>query len=392
MSNKTAVPHRKISIADIVVQAENAVQMVNDVRTRMLAPQKVKIPPVFSMTQLAALCGIDKGQFSYRLTKADLPTGQPNATGSRREFTLSQSIQWVRSFRANSLRPKGKRAVVIAISNFKGGVAKTTTAMTLAQGLSLRGHRVLAIDCDPQGSLSTLFGISPDTDVPEEKTIAPLASGDETSIRSAIQSTYWEGIDLVAAAPTLFSAEFILPARQMKDTSFQFWDVLNMGLEEVRDEYDVIIIDTSPSLSYLTINAIMASDGLIVPLPPNALDFASSAQFWSLFSDLASNLVETAGLNKTFDFIHVLLSRVDASDAASSVVRTWISATYTDKLLPVEIPKTSVASSSSAEFGTVYDISKYDGNAKTFKRARDAYDRVSDLMEQSVQSCWAGQE
>lgn len=154
----------------------------------------------------------------------------------------------------------------------------------------------------------------------------------------------------------------------------------------------MIIIDTAPALGYLTVNAFMASDGLIVPLPPNALDFASSAQFWNLFSDLASNLVQSAGLTKTFDFIHVLLSRVDASDAASSVVRSWISATYGEKLLPVEIPKTSVTSSSSAEFGTVYDISKYDGNLKTYKRARDAYDRVADLIEQSVQRSWAGQE
>ena len=385
-------PHQKITIAEIVSQADRAVHMVADVRSRMLAPQQKKVAPVFSMTQLATLCGIDKGQFSYRLSKEDLPTGQLNATGSRREFSLEQSRIWIREYRSASLRPKDKRAITIAVGNFKGGVSKPTTAMTLAQGLSLRGHRVLAIDTDPQGSLTTLFGVLPDTDVTEDQTIAPLANGDESSIRPAIQSTYWDGLDLVAAAPALFSAEFILPARQMKDPTFQFWDVLNLGLEDVRDEYDVIVIDTSPSLSYLTINAFMASDGLIVPLPPNALDFASSAQFWSLFSDLASNLVESAGLVKTFDFIHVLLSRVDASDAASSVVRTWIAATYAEKLLPVEIPKTAVTSATAAEFGTVYDISKYDGNLKTYKRARDAYDRFSDLIEQSVQGSWAGQE
>lgn len=392
MPTKIATPHQKISIAEVVDQAERAIQMVSDVRSRMLAPQAKKLSPTFSMTQLAALCGIDKGQIAYRMTKADLPQGHMNATGSRREFTLCDARAWVSSYREDSLRPEGKRAVTISVGNFKGGVAKTTTAMTLAQGLSLRGHRILIIDTDPQGSLTTLFGVLPDTDVSEEQTIAPLANGDQTSIRSAIQSTYWDGIDLVAAAPALFQAEFMLPARQMRDPKFQFWDVLNRGLESVRDEYDVILIDTPPSLSYLTINAFMASDGLIVPLPPNALDFASSAQFWSLFSDLASNMVESAGLTKTFDFIHVLLSRVDASDAASSVVRSWISATYAEKLLPVEIPKTSVTSSSSAEFGTVYDISKYDGNLKTYKRARDAYDRVADLIEQSVQSSWAGQD
>jgi chromosome partitioning protein len=382
---------QKIHISDIVGQAERAVQMVSQIRGRMLAPDAIKRPPIFSVSQLASLCGIDKGQVSYRIGKGDLPTGQMNDRGSRREFSLQDARLWVQHYRAANLRPEGARAVTIAIGNFKGGVSKTTTAMVLAQGLSLRGHRVLAVDADPQGSLTTLFGIMPDTEVREDQTIAPLVYGETTSIRPAIQSTYWPGVDLVAASSSLFSAEFVLPSRQLKDPSFQFWDVLNLGLEDVRDDFDIIIIDTPPSLSYVTINAFMAADALIVPLPPNALDFASSAQFWSLFSDLASNLVENAGITKAFDFIHVLLARVDSADVASDVVRSWIIATYGEKVLPVEIPKTAVTSSSSAEFGTVYDISRYDGSMKTYGRARAAYDRVNDLIEVSIRNSWTSQ-
>ncbi|WP_093386799.1 AAA family ATPase [Variovorax sp. OV329] len=379
-----------IDMARIASLATRAGSMVEQIRGRLLAPEARKTAPTYSTAQLAALCGVDKAHISYRITKDDLPAGRLTPAGGKRIFELSEMRSWTRAYREDKMRPAGKKAITISVGNFKGGVAKTTTSMVLAQGLSLRGHRVLAIDTDPQGSLTTLHGLLPEAEISEEMTIGPLCDGTESDIRYAIRSTYWDGIDLVAAAPFLFSAEFALPARQMQESSVEFWNVLNDGLESVRDLYDVIVIDTPPSLSYVTINALWASNGIVVPVPPSGLDFASSAQFWSLLADLGSNLDKQGkgARKKAFDFLHVLLSRVDQADPAMPAVRQWIQATYGEYTLPVEIPKTSVTSNKAAEFATVYDVQKYEGAAKTYKRAVDAYDAFVDLVEQSVVGAW----
>jgi len=150
--------------------------MMGQIRSAMLAPTARKAPPVFNLSQLAAMLGAEKGSVSHRMSRGDLPSGKLNSAGSRREFTLAEARTWVREYRKDRLRPAAAEAVTISVGNFKGGVGKTTTAMTLAQGLSLLGHRVLVIDTDPQGSLTTLFGILPDTEVDERQTILPLAS------------------------------------------------------------------------------------------------------------------------------------------------------------------------------------------------------------------------
>ena len=385
---KALVRRAKISIPDVAQIAIDAKDMLTRVRGHMLAPDKRKKSPAFTIGQVAALCGIDKPKLEYKLKKSNL--SPDDSSGKVRSFPMDLTREIIRSCRPSFLRPDGARGVVIGVGNFKGGVSKTTTTMCLAQGLSLKGHKVLCIDMDPQGSLTALFGLLSDAEVEDDMTVGRILidNDNDTDLAPTVQKTYWDGIDLIAANTNLYAAEFSLPARQMTDSSFRFWDVLNQGLMGLREEYDVILIDTPPALSYLTINAFMASDGLIVPLPPNNLDFASSVQFWNLFGDLASSLMENAGLNKKFDFLHILLSRVDASDVSSSMVREWIQATYADKVLPVEVPKTTVTVAASVEFGTVYDITKYEGSMKTYRRAREAYDRVVDLVEQAVNISW----
>jgi chromosome partitioning protein len=365
-------------------------EKVGALREQLLAPDSVKRSRNFSLAQLAALCGVEQSQIKYRLTKEDLPPGEVRTAGSKRRFTLSETRAWTRAYRPEKMRPLGQEALVLSVANFKGGVTKTTTSMTLAQGLSIRGHKVLVIDLDPQGSLTTLNGVLPEADVEIEDTAALLFLGTTDDISSAIQSTYWDGLDLVASAPFLFQSEFALPARQTENPKSRFWEVLRNGISQAKKNYDVILIDTPPSLSYITINGLWAADGLIVPIPPSGLDFASSAHFWSLLADLGEGLDARGNTAqaKVFEFMHVLLSRVDPNDGVVPFARQWIQSVYGEFVLPVEIPKTMVTTNQSAEFSTVYDIEKYDGSDRTYKRAIEAYDRFVELVEQSMVMVW----
>lgn len=376
------------SLADIRTIADRALGFVDYVRKQLFAPDETKQAPKFNLSQLALACGVDKNVINRRLAKGGdgLPPGVAiNAT--RREFTLAEVRQWVRAFQRSYQRRDDQDGAVIAVGNFKGGVSKTTTAVNIALGLSLKGYKVLLVDFDSQGSLTNLMGVSPEMDVEPEDTFLRMAyhDGEGESLRPAIRTTYWDGVDLIPASVALNNADFLLPLRQSREPNFRFWDVLGQGLRQdgVLQEYDYVIIDTPPSLSYLTLNAFYAADGLLVPLPPEGPDFASSIQFWSLFSELG-NVIDSKlpeAERKRYSWVRVLPAKVDHTKPTTAAMLEWMRAAYGSELLPLEIPTTSAVSYAGTQFGSLYDISRYVGSAKTYARARDAYDQLVDKID-----------
>lgn len=379
----------EIDIEVLNTISDRAADVIEKVKGAMLAPDSLKSSPIFNSQQLADLTGLELAQVQYQAKKGDLPSGeQPDS--KRRSWTLAETRQWVRSIKAKNLRNlETTSAVTICVAHFKGGVGKSSMVASLAQGLSLRaGARVLIVDCDPQASVSTLF--VPEREVEDDQTILSLFAGLSDNLVSAIQKTYWDGVDIIAADPSLFSAEFILPTRQINHPELEFWKVLDNGLEEIRNsgEYDVILLDTPPSLSFLTLNALYASNGVLMPLPPNNLDFNSSILFWQLFTETYEKFAKLRGDEKKFHFIDIVPSKVDKADTISVAVQTWIDQAYAPRVVPHSIPKTSIAALASASFGSVYDMNSSSAQAKTLARARDAYDQLVDYVDNQIAGIW----
>ena len=154
---------------------------------------------------------------------------------------------------------------IIAITNQKGGVGKTTTALSLLGALQQRGYRTLGVDLDPQGSL----GFSTGLDIENAITVYDVLKGTHT-VQEAIVKTDGLG-DMIPSNILLSTAEleFNVPGREF---------LLRNQLDQVRNQYDYIIIDTPPALNVLTVNAYVAAEGLIIPMAPEILSLLGISQ------------------------------------------------------------------------------------------------------------------
>ena len=402
-SNRFLPPMPYTSIDDVLKMATNAESVLNQVREALLSPD-LKKPPEFTAFQVAGICGIDRTKLKNAEIALKSQRGRIKEGQTQKSYSLEETIELVKALGMYPTRPADKEAKVIAIASYKKDSGKTTTAVSLAQGLTLKGLKVLLIDLDGRGSATALCGYNPEIQINRKETIMEFFYGGQPDLQYAVKSTYWHNLDLIPASFALFGAEFVIPAKDKKNMaeiqnakdrqlpappSYDPGEQLNIGISPLRQLYDVIVIDTGPSLGYLTQNAIEAADAILSPCPQEALDYASLCQFWGIFAELA-NLLPKFTETKKYDFVEVFINKAKPSnDAVASAITQWIKASFGSHLCAFALPESPIAQKALLENKTIYDlVGTKEVSTPAYKRFKDPMDEFVSHVSNQLSIAW----
>ena len=249
---------------------------------------------------------------------------------------------------------------IFAVANQKGGVGKTTTTVNIATAFSAMGHRVLLIDMDPQGNAGTGLGVRRSM---VKKSVYDILF-EQSSIRDAIIKTKVPRLAIMPSSVHLSGADIELSNAKKRESR------LKKALADIAKDYDYIIIDCPPSLNFLTINALVAANSIIVPL---------QCEFYAL--EGLSQLTKTVKLvqkhyNSELEIHGIVLTMYDKRNRITGLVEKDVREYFKDKVYSTTIPR-NVKLSEAPSYGLpalVYDM-KCAGAQSYIKLAREILNR-----------------
>jgi chromosome partitioning protein len=247
-------------------------------------------------------------------------------------------------------RTTPKPATIISVANQKGGVAKTTTVASLGAAFAELGKRVLLVDLDAQACLTFSLGVDPD-EVDRSVNEVLLGKATIADVRVACD----DGVDLVPSVIDLAGAEAQLLPRPGREY------ILRGVLEDVRGEYDVILLDCSPSLGVLTLNALTASHGLIIPMPCEMLSHRGVGQLLDTVTDVQKIL------NKDLEVFGILPTLFDGRSNHAQEVLADVGERYGLPVLSPPIPKTVRFAEAPAVGRSILATSRTSKGAKAYR-------------------------
>jgi len=393
------------STASAMTELRTLIQRhAHDLSEQLQAHQRNNFPPSaektirnFSPAEAAKLVGIHEGYL--RQVAADGRGVAATVTNGRRSYS-AEDIQNLRRIldqgargdrRYLPHRGTDEHLQIITVMNFKGGSGKTTTAAHLSQYLALHGYRVLAIDLDPQASLSALFGSQPELDVGPNDTLYGAIRYDEQRrpISEIVRGTYIPNLHLVPAHLELMEFEHETPRALMTrapgDT--MFFGRIAHAIAEAQNLYDVVIIDCPPQLGYLTLSALSAATAVLITVHPQMLDVLSMAQFLTMTGDLLE-VVAAAGGTTNYDWMNYLVTRFEPSDGPQNQMVAFLRSIFGSHVLIHPMLKSTAISDASITNQTLYEVERQQFTRSTYDRAIESMNQVNGEIEGLIRKAW----
>jgi chromosome partitioning protein len=338
---------------------------------RLRAQQLRDFPPAaektirrFSPAEAARMIGIHEGYLRQLVSEGKGPPAPPNG---RRTYSI-HDIELLRTDldaagkgtrRYVPWRREGERVQVISVMNFKGGSGKTTTSAHLGQFLALRGYRVLAIDLDPQASLSALFGHQPELDVGENETIYGAIRYDDRrrEMPEIVRGTYIPNLHVIPGQLELMEFEHETPKALMTRASGDslFFARIGQALAQVTEAYDVVIIDCPPQLGFLTLSALCAATAVLITVHPQMLDVMSMSQFLNMTGSLL-DVVADAGGTTEYDWMRYLVTRYEPSDGPQTTMVGLMRSIFGSRVLTHPMVKSTAIADAGLTKQTLYEV------------------------------------
>lgn len=363
---------------------------------RTFPPTSQKTIRLFTPAEAADFIGIHEGYLRQIVAEGHGPKPLPNG---RRLYSV-EDIEELRRVldEGGKGAPKyvrhrrpGEKLQIVSVMNFKGGSGKTTTSAHLAQYLALRGYRVLAIDLDPQASLSALFGHQPELDVGEGETIYGAIRYDDNRrhISEIVRSTYTPGLHVVPGNLELMEFEHTTPKAlsERSQGSSMFFSRIGESLADIESAYDIVIIDCPPQLGFLTLSALCAATAVLITVHPQMLDVMSMSQFLHMTGDLLS-VVESAGGSTEYDWMRYLVTRYEPNDGPQSQMAGFMRSIFGQRVLEHSMLKSTAVSDAGLTKQTLYEVDKAAFTRGTYERALESLTLVNGEIEDLIRATW----
>jgi chromosome partitioning protein len=379
----------------ISANAARLSEALNSHMRNSFQPESQKTLRKFHPAEVSELTGISMSNLRTRHQDGDFPEVETDGRG-RRLYSAGE-IDQIRQVMAKTGRNgetylpgrrEGDGLQVISIVNFKGGSSKTTTAIHLAQRYALRGYRVLAIDMDPQASLTTMFGYRPEIEFAENGTIYDaLRYEDPVPLSQVVRKTYFHNLDLVPAGLLLSEYETETAYALQHRIEPPFTQRLSVAIGEIEDDYDLVIIDCPPQLGFTTMSSLLASTGLLITVVPSMLDVASMAQFLEMAGETVRTLEESTGPTD-WKFLKFLIARYEPTDVPQAQMAGFLRSILLDQVLTTPMLKSTAISDAGMTQQTIYELDPNQVVRKTLDRILESVNGMADEFEKIIQHAW----